>query len=319
MIPLAVLLASFSISAEPELTWKQDAASLALLRGDHVVWQAHYDKEGKPYFHPVTIAGSEPLTDFQPADHYWHRALWFSWKSINGLVYWEEDPKTGKSPGVTEVTGVKVDSRDDHSARIELALSYHPPGKPAVLTEKRVVEVSPPSREGSYHLDWLSTFAAGDRDVVLDRTPILGEPKGVGWGGYAGLSLRLAPALRAWEFADSEGPVKDRWKRARWISFSGPLPGGKSAAIVVLDHPTSFRHPAPWYLIQEMPYFSPAVLYQSPYTLPAGQSLTLKYRILIQAGPADRDAVERQWQRFADGKSRSGSTCNEQNNMSGSR
>lgn len=300
MSPLLVLITAAAISAEPELTWKREDSSLALVRGQEIVWQAHYDREGKPYFHPVTIAGSAPLTDFQPADHFWHRALWFSWKSINGLIYWEEDPKTGKSPGETEVTDAKVDARDDHSARIELALSYHPPGKPAVLTEKRIVEVSSPSRDGAYHIDWLSTFTAADADVVLDRTPILGEPKGVSWGGYAGLSLRLAPALRQWQFADSEGLEKDRWKQARWISFSGPLPNGKSAAIVVLDHPASFRHPAPWYLIQEMPYFSPAVLYQSPYTLPAGQSLTLKYRILLQPGLADRHAIEQQWRRFAE-------------------
>ena len=44
-----------------------------------------------------------------------------------------------------------------------------------------------------------------------------------------------------------------------------------------------------------MPYFSPAVLYRSPYTLPAKQSLTLKYR-LLQPGSWNRDAVERAWQ-----------------------
>jgi len=48
-----------------------------------------------------------------------------------------------------------------------------------------------------------------------------------------------------------------------------------------------------------MPYFSPAVLYQSSYTLPAKQSFTLKYRILLRPGTLERDAVEREWSHFA--------------------
>lgn len=300
MTSLIVLLAAAAVSAEPELAWQQTPHSLALVRGEQVVWQFNYKKEeGKPYFHPVTIAGGDPVTDLRPADHFWHKAIWFSWKTINGLLYWEEDPKTGKSPGVTEVVEAQATPRDDHSARIELSLSYHPPGQPAVLAEKRIVEMSAPTAAGAYHIDWLSTFTAGDADVVLDRTPIVGEPNGVSWGGYAGLSLRLAPALRPWQFSDSEGPVKEVTKQARWIAFSGPAKDGQSAAIVVLEHPHSFRHPTPWYLIQGMPYFSPAILYRSPYTLPAKQGLTLKYRILLQPCGADRDAIEKQWQAFA--------------------
>ncbi|NLF70056.1 MAG: hypothetical protein GX575_13520 [Candidatus Anammoximicrobium sp.] len=300
MTNFLVLLAAVAASAEPDAGWRQTPHSLALLRGGQVVWQFDYKKDkGKPYFHPVTIAGSDPVTDLRPADHFWHKAIWFSWKTINGLLYWEEDPKTGKSPGVTEVVEAQATPRDDQSARIELTLSYHPPGQPTVLAEKRIVEVSAPTAAGAYQIDWLSTFTAGDADVVLDRTPIAGEPNGVSWGGYAGLSLRLAPALRSWQFSDSEGPVKDVTKQARWIAFSGPVKDSPAAAIVVLEHPTSFRHPTPWYLIPGMPYFSPAILYRGPYTLPAKQSLTLKYRILLQPAGADRDAIERQWQSFA--------------------
>jgi hypothetical protein len=42
------------------------------------------------------------------------------------------------------------------------------------------------------------------------------------------------------------------------------------------------------------------VLYLKPYTLPAKGNLTLMYRILLQAGPIDRQAIDRQWWRFAE-------------------
>jgi len=292
--------AAAALGGEGELAWKQTENSLALTRGEQVVWQFNFKKEeGKPYFHPVTIAGGETLTDLRPADHMWHRALWFSWKHINGLNYWEEDKKTGKSQGETELVDAKVTANDDHSARCELNLSYHPPGKPAVLAEKRTIAVSAPGADGAYRMDWTMVFTAADADVVLDRTPIAGEPNGVGWGGYAGLSLRLAPALKQWSFVGSEGPTDKPTADGRWMSFSGPLKDGRTAALIVLDHPKSFRHPTPWYLIKGMPYFSPAVLYKSPHTLPAGQSLTLRYRVLFQAGAVDAAAVEKEWQKFA--------------------
>ncbi len=301
MLTLAFLfVAAAAISAEPELTWQRTDSSLALIRGEQMVWKFNYKKEeGKPYFHPVTIAGSSTLTDLRPADHYWHRALWFSWKFINGLNYWEEDPKTGKSQGQIELVDVKATSRPDHSARFDLALSYQPPAKSPVLTESCRIEVSAPSAAGAYAIDWTSTFTAADADVLLDRTPIAGEPNGVSWGGYAGLSLRLAPALKPWQFVDGDGVIKQTSKQARWMSFSGPLPEGKTAAIIVLEHPSSFRHPTTWYLINNMPYFSPSVLYRNPYTLPARQSITLKYRILFQPEAIAPEKVEQAWQRFA--------------------
>jgi hypothetical protein len=297
---LVLLLAAAAASAEPSQAWKQTDRSLALVSSQRVVWEFHYrTDEGKPFFHPLTVGGSDSLTDLRPADHRWHLGFWFSWKFLNGVNYWEPSGATSKADGETEVVQVKATPRDDHSARFELTLSYHPPGKPTVLAEQRIIEVRPPTKNGAYTIDWVSTFTAGDADVVLGRTPILGEPQGVGWGGYAGLSLRLAPTLRTWQFTGPDGAVKATTAQARWMSFSGSMSGGQSAAIVVLEHPQSFRQPTPWYLIQNMPYFSPAVLYRSPHTLAAKQSFALKYRILIQPGPLEGSAVEQEWQRFS--------------------
>jgi hypothetical protein len=126
MTALALLLSAATLAAEDAYTWNQTDTSLVLVRGDDVVWKFTFEKEGKPYFHPLTVAGGPSLTDFRPADHPWHRARWFSWKSINGLLYWDEDPKTAKSPGVTEVVSVMAEPRF-HQAHVELGLSYHPP------------------------------------------------------------------------------------------------------------------------------------------------------------------------------------------------
>jgi len=302
LVILCLLWVATGVGAAPaaELAWKRTPSSIALLNGATVVWQFNYAKgEGKPYFHPVTVAGSPPLTDLRPKDHPWHLALWFSWKYINGLNYWEEDPKKGKSAGTTEVLDVDANSRPDHSAYFRLKLAYHPPDQAPVLTENWTIAVNTPTAAGAWHIDWRSTFTAGATEVKLERTPILGEPKGVSYGGYAGLALRLAPALRAWRFAGADGLVSGTNTRSRWMSFSGPLPDGKAATILVLDHPRSFRHSTAWHLINTMPYFSPAALYYSPHVLPAGQSLNLQYRIVFLPGQLDVQAAETAWREFA--------------------
>ncbi|MHC4198509.1 MAG: DUF6807 family protein [Planctomycetota bacterium] len=196
---------------------------------------------------------------------------------------------------------MKVTPRKAPSARIEMDLSYHPPGKPALMTEKCLMELSAPDKTGSYRIDWQSVFTAADVDVKLDRTPIKGERGGKGWGGYAGLSLRMAKSTRGWRFVDSEGRMdeKGHGQKARWMDFFGNTASGRAAGVAVFDHPENLRHPSPWYVAKGMPYFSPALLFNKPYTLAAGKSLTLRYRVLVHSGPADRNRLQKEWEAFS--------------------
>ena len=73
--------------------------------------------------------------------------------------------------------------------------------------------------ESGYHVTWRTTFTALDQDVVLDRTPPADEPDGQSWGGYAGMSVRLAKETCDWRIVDSEGRTGMECHRqpARWI------------------------------------------------------------------------------------------------------
>ncbi|MCX6898957.1 MAG: PmoA family protein [Verrucomicrobia bacterium] len=285
------------------LRWERTDTSLALLNDDQTMWQLNFDpKESKPYFHPVALPNGTELTALRPADHVWHRALWWSWKLINGLNYWEEDKKTGLSAGRTDIVATKIATNKDGSARIEMELSCHPPDTAPVLREKRVIALSTPDAAKSYRIDWASTFTAADKEVKLDRTPIPGQPDGKGHGGYAGLSLRMAAATRGWTFTNSEGAAGQadtHGKPARWMDFSGKTAGGSAGGIAVLDHPANSRHPSPWYVAAGMPYFSPALIFNEPLTLPAGGTLTLRYRMLVHTGAVEKAAVEKEWAQFS--------------------
>ena len=304
---LAVGAANVS-PARAETTLKhEEGKSLSCLVDGKVLWTLNFAKaEGKPYFHPVCLADGTVLTWLRPGDHIWHRALWFSWKFIDGLNYWEEDPKTGQTQGRNELVSVSAAGGDDFSARIAVTIAYHPPDKPAVMTEERIVTVSAPDAAGRYSLDWQTTFRAGARDVVLDRTPIRGEPNGVAWGGYAGLSVRLAKTLGQWRVLSSDAleDLKANEQNARWVDFSGAdADTRREAGMAVLDHPGNLRHPSPWYVIMDpkapFGYFSPAVLFRKAFTLPAGKVLLLRYRIIVHPGRLTKAQLDEAWQSFA--------------------
>jgi hypothetical protein len=287
-------------------TWQQTDTSLTLLNDGHVLWRFNHDKaEGKPYFHPLCLMNGTELTWLRPPDHVWHRAMWFSWKFINGLNYWEPNPATGLCQGRTEIATVNVTPSEDFSARLELTLVYRPPGRPAVLTESRVIEVSTPDAKGHYRIDWHSTFTASDEAVLLDRTPIPGEEGGQSWGGYAGLSIRLGKSLKDFQIRDSEGHrnMGVHGQNARWVDYCGTAATGQVAGLALFDHPDNLRYPTPWYIMRDertpAAYVGPAVLFNEPYSLPARGRLTLKYRVLVHAGPIATSALEAEWADYA--------------------
>ena len=251
-------------------SWQRTDTTLALFRGDKVIWKVVADTaQGKPYFHPLATTNGITLSDLRPVDHLWHRGLWWSWKLINGLNYWEEDPGTGRSEAATDLQDWDAKTYPDGSARLTFTISYHPWKGEPVLTEKRVINMSAPTDKG-YTLDWASEFIA-ETNVLLDRSP----------AGYAGFSLRLGPAQREWSFTDSEwrtGQNTIHGQPARWVKLSA---GFNEPAVAIFDHPGNLRHPARWYADQSMPYFSPAPLFDRPFEMAAGKKVVLRYRVVV--------------------------------------
>ena len=306
----ALLMAMWpaAATAEDKLEWQQeDGKSLTLTRDGNVLWQFCYDREqAKPYFHPLALPDGRVLTWNGPPDHRWHHALWFSWKFIDGVNYWEPN-RSGKPAGETAWSNVQIKTHDDGTARIAMDLTYRVGDAEPVMTEHRVVEVSPPAADGTYSFDWVCKFTAGTKDVELNRTPLPGEPGGVGYGGYAGLSVRFAKDYADRQAMTPDGPVvfneQSRFRgKAVAMDYNGLL-GGKPCGVAILDHPENLNHPTPWYVIRANPmsYYSPAVICYGPHTLPAGESFTLRYRVFVHDGRWDAERLTAETERFTQG------------------
>ncbi len=255
----------------------------------------------KPYFHPVRTSDGILLTAFEPWDHVWHRALWFAWKYLNGVNFWEE-AEGGCSEGQTELIGSEVVRFEESGATVGTTLRYYLPGGVSILMEQREIAIEVPRPDGSYLVDWRQTFTAVVETVTLDRTPINEETP---WGGYAGLAWRAARSMGKFRAMDSEG--RSDWEiehqRARWVDLSGLSDGGwqQAAGLAMFDHPGNPRHPTHWRCVIDpgFGYINPTFLLAAPYTLRRGESLTLLTRVLVHDGWGERAVLEEEYQKFA--------------------
>lgn len=288
------LLAALPVRAE----WQHTETSLVWRQGSTVVWKFSFDpKAGKPFFHPLSVGGKSSLTDFKPADHPWHYGLWFSWKYINHVNYWEEDRASGQAEGKTRWTTPAIETGGDGKATLRFTVEYVHPGGRVEISEMRQIEISAPAPDGSYSIDWHGRFKAGGAGVNLDRTPMPDEPQGRYNGGYAGLSLRLASAPVEFSVVTARGPiVQFEQERSRpsapVVAINLKDADGLLGGVAIASDPRNSGRDAPWYIVNSpsMRWVCAAVLAPKPLHYAAGAEWELRYKIVLRADgwkPAD--------------------------------
>jgi len=270
--------------------------------------------EGKPYFHPLIIPGDPaqtPFTSFRPSDHKWHLGLWFSWKFINGVNFWEPDKRAkigilnSRHERAGSGSGAGAGTVDTFLTEIayETALKRGEPSVP-VLREQRKVTVTTRAG-GDYSIVWDATFRAVADKVVFDRTkPGKNKRTGV-WesGGYAGLNLRFAdePAFR-YDFANAEGVanaaacglpservtvrIASRDGSARALLTFRDLSAGSTAggvapppAVWFVRHQRGAQKGRGYYVLGSAP------LFHKPLVLARGETLHLRYEVSVERLP----------------------------------
>lgn len=279
-------ISTIQMNATPKYSWQESDTTFTLLNQKIPVWQFNYnDRFQRPYFHPLSVDNTM-ITCVSPPDHPWHLGLWFSWKYINHLNYWEyqnevKSEKSGyHSEGSTEIVGSKIERNPDFSCNIHLNVNYHPLNGETVMSEEREYYVSTPAKDGSYYIDETHLFHVVADSVVLDRTPpaIRG---GRIQGGYAGISIRFNQDFTAPEFKSSCDTAQ--CKKCDWQYYGFTSLSGQKVGIKIEQDPQFRSETSTWYIINDplIPfyYFSPAVIFDRPVVLKKGASWKLKYRI----------------------------------------
>jgi len=258
--------------------------------GGKVCWSFHpTSEEGKPYFHPLAIPGTDDvLTDFRPADHKWHLGLWLSWKLINGVNFWEPDKDAERKVlSHTETCG------DDKVFESKATLSYIAKGQETVR-EERVTRVVT-QENGDYTIAWDATFTAVGGDVKFETAKAGQDANGI-WtsGGYAGLMWRFAPnPPGTYSFVDTEGrtDVRTCGHPSAWIEANVTMPSGAKAKVRMTDHPENPRYPNTWFSRhqptahknQGYNLIGTGLVFHEAMTIKAGEKMRLRYTVSVES------------------------------------
>ncbi|MBO9599457.1 MAG: PmoA family protein [Cohnella sp.] len=273
---------------------------------DQALWQLSSDSgilleyihgeadDPNPSFRQVKTPEGHAIALYRPWDHPWHPGLFFSWKYLNGLNFWESMHAGQRNVAVTE-RFLPVEGREP-GFRQRIAYVTHM-GE-ALLREERTVSVVPLPESDGYLIRWHSEFAPVSGDVTLDRTEATEQSP---WGGYAGLSCRMARNYLGPDITTDEGALRAEEAHGRpfrWCDYSGKLDGyleKRRAGVCLMDAPGNPRHPTRMltYDYKDMQFLHAAFLYGEPYTLRAGETLTLDYGIFVHDGGAVPATLER--------------------------
>ncbi len=287
-------------------SWQESDSSLLFINGTKVVWQLNYNlKRGKPYFSPLNTIDEHDLVWLRPSDHPWHYGLWFSWKYINDVNFWEEDKSTSLSEGYAKVENVVKTINQDFSATVKMNISYSKePGIPMLL-EKRTYKFTPPDKKGNYYIDWIFDWVAQNDTVTLNRTlpEKLGGPE---YGGYAGLSYRATENMSQHKYIHSNNwenkeDIVGYGEKAKWMDLSGYLGESTYASgLTIINHPDNMNDKVPWYIYKKdaFAFFNPSPVFNKPITLLPGERIQYKYRTLINSKALSRFKIEQHYQSF---------------------
>ena len=260
----------------------------------------------RPFFYPVIgptgapVSRHWPMKDINPdeaKDHVHHKSLWFTHGEVNGQDFWGEGSRSGK---VVHDKFLEVSSGPKVGV-ITSKNKWVAKSGEVVCTDTRTHRFY--SRDDGQAMDLEITIHASEGKVVLGDTK------------EGSMAIRLAPTMRLkgkvgkGHIVNSEGDTDgSTWgKRAKWCDYYGPVEG-ETVGVAIFDHPGNPKHPT-WWHVRDYGLFAANPFGQHDFekkpagvgdiTIPAGESLTFKYRFYFHKGDDKQGKVAEQYREYA--------------------
>ncbi len=270
----------------------------------------------KPYLYPLRSATGKLVTrhfpmetvEGEPKDHPHQRGLWFAHEGVNGFDFWNNEADY-KTPNRGRIVVTKISDVQNGPAvgSFKADLDWTDPEGAKVLSESRTM-----------------TFRKTATLRIIDLDLTLTAPADVTFGDSkdGAFGIRLAPALEEPDggppksgntipgtgtILNAEGESsKAVWgKPSNWIDYSGEIEGEK-VGVTVFDHPANARR-ARWHvrnygLLAANPFglkvFTGDKTQDGSLVLKAGESLRLRYRVIIHPGDEKAAGVGQLWDEY---------------------
>jgi hypothetical protein len=323
LLVLALGLGSYpaAIHAQEPVELQQTADTISVTVGGKPLGNYYFGPDSpKPYFSPLRSAAGTIVTRGWPMikdipgeshDHPHHRGMFFAHGDINGVDFWGEGTPSsaaqtahGKLYSSEELPKGRTVFRrqeeakggaDSGTLRADFDLVGPDGKKVAEETQAYAFRGDLSSRT----IDCEFTIRATDGPVKMGDTKE---------GTFA---IRVVKALEDpnVKMLNSEGKVgeKEIWgQRANWVDYSGTVAGEK-LGIAIFDSPSNIKHPTYWhargYGLFAVNPFGEHDFYNDPkrdgsVTIPAGGSLTLRYRVYLHHGDAEEAKVAEGYEKY---------------------
>ena len=248
-------------------------------------------------FHPVFTPAGERLTDFAPGDHHHHRGIFLSWHSmtfrrradftslgplgpthgfdINRGDFWGWGQFAPTDTRVIVNRGVRLVRADARSAEVEILNDWTIGGQ-TYLGERTTVGWQ---EEGGANVLDLTYRLTPDWDLALDRA------------AFGGFCVRARKDGESW-YSDPAGRVTKpdphysapelNWPAADWYAYAIRIAGGREIGCAVVNHASN--PPTTWHNPRYVWMVNPTIVAERAYEVPQGQTLTLRYRVIVFDG-----------------------------------
>jgi hypothetical protein len=280
------------------------------------------DNVYKPILYPVlTSAGTEITRGFplkpregERTDHMHQVGIWLNYGSVNSIDFWGAGHSGKKESDKGEIIHLSIEQLSegaDEGSMVTTESWVDPAGK-ALLAER--TEYHFIADESTRIIDRLTTLTATGEAVSMKDTkegmfgirvarqlelPSEEDVTLTDAQGHPTTVKKMSNEGVTGNYRSSEGVTGEAvWgTRAKWMDLYGSI-GGEKISLVICGHPENLSYPTYWHargygLFASNPFgvkdFTEGKE-ELNYIIPAGESLTLKYRVIVSSGAHLTDA-----------------------------
>jgi hypothetical protein len=266
-----------------------DQVSIQVDGAERLRWH-HGPSYPRPFFYPLLGPSGSPLTRMgHPGapDHDHHRSVWYAHAKVLGIDFWGDRTEAR----VRQKQWLQYQDGDEEAA-LAVLLGWYDGHDPKELLEQELVAGVRAGPDGETFLELQATFRPTAESLEFGQT------------NFGFLAVRVAKALsvhfgggRLVNSEGAEGEPAIFGKAARWVDYSGPVPGGGTEGITYIDHPDNPGSPVRWH-VREDGWMGASVCMNAPVQTTRKQPLVLRYLLHAHRGavaPERADQVAREF------------------------